>query len=214
MSVDLAEKNENQKLKISLRKLRNAAVPQGVKSEQREDYFNTTPLPPARIVTYVDGQLDRFNYSVFEDRSETTFEILESASSSERKSIPTIDVKKDEYFEEIYGIEPDMSVKTGHALNVLDLLEEEKIVIFDPIFRKMKRKNINTERLETYLVDDIEKGGVIEVPKNLMEKWWDDAYDSRWFVVLEPEDTDQKTLTSYSEEEKREYHRRKYDGSI
>jgi len=214
MSVDLAEKNGNQKLEISLRKLRNAAVPQGVKSEQREEYFNTTPLPPARIVTYVDGQLDRFNYSVFEDRSETTFEVLESASSSERTSVPTIDVKKDEYFEEIYDIEPDMNAKTGHALNVLDVLEEEKIVIFDPIFREMKRKNINTERLENYLVDDIEKGGVIEVPKNLMEKWWDDAYDSRWFAILEPENADQKTLNYYSEEERKKYQRRKYDGSI
>ncbi len=213
MSVDLAEKNGNKRLEIPLRKLRNAAVPQGMKSEQKEEYFNTTPLPPSPIVTYVQNELERFNYSVFEDRSETTFEVLKSASSSESKSIPTIDVKKDEYFEEIYEIERDMGSETGHALNVLDVLKDEKIVIFDPMFRKMKRKNINTERLENYLVD-VEKEGVIKVPKNLMEKWWDDAYDSRWFTILEPEDADQKTLNYYSQEEKREYERRKYDGSI
>lgn len=96
-------------------------------------------------------------------------------------------------------------------MNVL-AVDHDKVIIFDPFYRIMERRSIDTEGLQELKYEGLD--GVYEISRNLVENWWNTAQDRRWIWALEPKDADQRTLNLYSKEEAKDYGLRKTERGI
>lgn len=194
--------------------MKNMAYPRDIKGKAKEEMLNTTPAPEKRLGRNLNKWLEKKNYSLFEDWGETKFEAMDLRENHEDRSIPTIDLNKSGFFQHVYGVNTSRKIEkggTGHAVNVL-AVDHDKVIIFDPFYRIMERRSIDTEGLQELKYEGLD--GVYEISRNLVENWWNTAQDRRWIWALEPKDADQRTLNLYSKEEAKDYGLRKTERGI
>lgn len=214
MCLDISYKKKNDNLKIDRNRLIAMAYPRVIKGKDKEIMLNTCPAYCAKFARNLNEELERKNYQLFEDSVDTKFDVIDPKKNHKHRSIPTIDLNTGKFFKYIYGIHSEKSPKDtgfGHAVNIL-AVEDEKVIIFDPLYNIIKRKSIDIKRVEDLKYNDF--SGVYEISRNLLEDWWNTAEDRRWVWTLESKDAEQQTLNLYDNEEAKDYGLRKAERGI
>ncbi len=214
MCLDISYKKGNANLRIDRNRLIAMAYPRGKKGKEKEIMLNTFPAYTNRFARNLNEELEGKNYELFQDWETTKFDVIDPKKNHEHRSVPTIDLNKGKFFKYVYGIHSEKSTKNtgvGHAVNIL-AVEEEKVLIFDPLYNVMKRKTVDFQRVEDLKYHDF--SGIYEIPRNLIEDWWNTAEDRRWVWALESKNADQQTLDLYDKEEAKTYALRKSERGI